>query len=130
MTTKRHVWAHILVCNGCCCGKVEKGNPAVPVDWLKQQFKERKLTKKVHLTIAGCLGPCDVYNVVTVISDHGQTWLGQISEQWQYESLMDWASECATAEACLPLPLWTRRHEFYPFREVGLARVGASERVA
>lgn len=92
LTTKRKVIAHVLVCQGCCCGQVERGLPAVPAEWLKQEWRKRGLLKRVHLTVSGCLGPCDVPNVVAIVTEAKTVWLGNISERHQYQSLLDWAA--------------------------------------
>ena len=65
LATKRLVIGHLTVCQGCCCGNTENGRPPVPVDWLKKEWRARGLLKRVQLTISGCLGPCDLPNVVT-----------------------------------------------------------------
>lgn len=108
--TKRMVPAQILVCNGCCCGQTAKGHPPVPVDWLKQEFKARKLLRKIHLTIAGCLGPCDTPNVVCISFAWGTRWFGNLSEFWQYEAILDWASASAEAQEIVPLPEFLAAH--------------------
>jgi cobaltochelatase CobN len=116
VTTKRQVLGHIFVCNGCCCGRTEKGHPPVPLDWLKAEFKSRKLIRNVHLTIAGCLGPCDASNVVGILTaERGMRWYGGLSEFWQYESLMDWASATKAAQCELALPSWLAEYELDPF---------------
>ncbi len=109
--TKRQVPAHIMVCNGCCCGQTHKGHPPVPVDWLKQEFKSRKLLRKVHLSISGCLGPCDTPNVITINYGGVTRWFGHLTEFWQYEAILDWASESAAAGSLLPLPAFLTAHE-------------------
>lgn len=109
--TKRMVPAHILVCNGCCCGQTQKGHPPVPLDWLKQEFKARKLLRKVHLTIAGCLGPCDTPNVICINFATGTRWFGNLTHFWQYEAILDWASASAEAGSLLPLPAFLVDHE-------------------
>jgi predicted metal-binding protein len=115
LETKRLIHAQIFVCNGCCCGRTEKGHPPVPVDWLKAEFKARKLIRNVQVTISGCLGPCDVPNVVAILTpNEGMRWFGNLSEQWQFESLMDWASEVKAAQRALPLPEWLSRHGLDP----------------
>lgn len=108
LTTKRRVIAHVLVCQGCCCGQVERGRPAVPVEWLKEEWRTRGLLKRVHLTISGCLGPCDVPNVVAIVSQEKTVWLGNISETHEYQSLLDWASRSRNAGRALDIPkdLW------------------------
>src|SRR5450759_5278295 len=65
LTTKRLVLGHVSVCQGCCCGNTANGNAAVPVEWLKNEWRARGLLKRIQLSISGCLGPCDVPNVVT-----------------------------------------------------------------
>lgn len=94
----------INICQGCCCGKTQKGHPEVPVDWLKREWKVRGLLKRVHLTISGCLGPCDVPNVVMITSAGGNLWLGNINQQRQYAMLADWAEQSKNNGVLLPLP--------------------------
>ena len=45
----------------------------------------------VQLTISGCVGPCDVPNVVVITTSSGTEWLGNIVEFVQYRSLLEWA---------------------------------------
>ena len=91
LSTKRRVIAQVLICEGCCCGHVERGRPAVPSEWLKEEWRKRGLLKRIHLTISGCLGPCDVPNVVAIVTQTETVWLGNISRQDQYQALLDWA---------------------------------------
>jgi hypothetical protein len=116
LTTKRIVIGHLTVCQGCCCGNTENGRPPVPVEWLKKEWRARGLLKRVQLSISGCLGPCDVPNVVTISNEGGTLWLGQISEFQQYRALVDWASRCKEAGELVPLPEVFRRHTLHPFR--------------
>src|SRR5258708_3175753 len=66
LRTKRLV---MIVCQGCCCGGVERGRPEVPTEWLKGEWRRRGLLKRLQLSISGCLGPCDVPNVVVIASE-------------------------------------------------------------
>jgi hypothetical protein len=116
LTTKRIVIGHLTVCQGCCCGNTENGRPPVPVEWLKKEWRARGLLKRVQLSISGCLGPCDVPNVVTISNEAGTLWLGQISEFHQYQALVDWASRSKDAGELVPLPKEFRRHTLHPFR--------------
>jgi predicted metal-binding protein len=102
--TKRQVLMQISICKGCCCGRTEKGRPDVPVDWLKQTWKERKLKKHVQLSISGCLGPCDIANVICIQTGQGTEWLGNVTQQDEYAELMGWATACAEEAALQPLP--------------------------
>jgi hypothetical protein len=72
LNTKRRVIAQVTICSGCCYGNTERGLPAVPVDWLKSEWRKQGLLKRVQLTISGCVGPCDVPNVVVITSDRQQ----------------------------------------------------------
>ena len=65
-TPRSRALGQILLCEGCCCGRTDRGFKPVPCDWIKQQWKEQKLSKTVELTISGCLGPCDLANVACI----------------------------------------------------------------
>jgi cobaltochelatase CobN len=86
LTTKRLVPGHVSVCQGSCCRNTANGKPAVPVEWLKKEWRARGLLKRIQLSISGCLGPCDVPNVVTISNESGTLWLGQITEFIQYRA--------------------------------------------
>jgi cobaltochelatase CobN len=117
ITPKRLMLGQICICDGCCCGKTEKGHPAVPVRWLKQEWKNRGLLKRVHLSISGCLGPCDVPNVVMITSSEGTQWLGSLDSQHQYAMLADWAELSKNLDRLLPLPKELRESALVPYRE-------------
>ena len=104
LSTKRKVIAHVLVCQGCCCGQVERGRPEVPAEWLKQEWRQRGLLKRVHLTISGCLGPCDVPNVVAIVTQEKTVWLGNISTKAEYQSLLDWATRSKNQGRAVEIP--------------------------
>jgi (2Fe-2S) ferredoxin len=119
LATKRLVIGHLTVCQGCCCGNTENGRPPVPVDWLKREWRARGLLKRVQLTISGCLGPCDLPNVVTISDESGTQWFGEITEFEQYRDLVDWAARSRDAGELLPLPKEFQRHTLHPFRKQG-----------
>jgi hypothetical protein len=104
LTTKRKVIAQVFVCQGCCCGQVERGRPEVPAEWLKQEWRKRGLLKRVQLTIGGCLGPCDVPNVIAIVTPINTVWLGNISRREQYQSLLDWASRTKNLGRAVDIP--------------------------
>lgn len=66
LDTKRRVIGQMIVCQGCCCGATHKARPEVPVAWLKEEWRKRGLLKRVQLSVSGCVGPCDLPNVVVV----------------------------------------------------------------
>ena len=88
MTTK------IAVRNGCCCGRIEKGNKEVPVDKLKQAWKENVLDQNVKLNISTCLGPCSQNNVSLITIDGQRIWLGSLEGE-HYDSIIEWAQNIA-----------------------------------
>ena len=102
--TKRKSLMQVMVCVGCCCGRVERGKPEVPVNWLKAQWKAARLNPYVQLTISGCLGPCDLPNVVAVLTATGQQWIGQLDRQEHYDALVQWGRACSAARRVEPLP--------------------------
>jgi cobaltochelatase CobN len=115
INTKRIVLAQVSLCCGCCCGAVHKGKPEVPVEWIKDQWKQCGLKKSIQLTISGCLGPCDISNVVS-ISSAGQTvWLGRLREFANYAALLQWALASKDAGCALPLPGELSELRFDPF---------------
>src|ERR1700676_10777 len=91
LTTKRLVLGHVAVCQGCCCGNTANGRAAIPVEWLKNEWHARGLLKRVQLSISGCLGPCDVPDVVTISNENGTRGFGLITEFHQYRTLLGWA---------------------------------------
>lgn len=115
LTTKRLVVGQITICRGCCCGNTERGLPEVPVEWLKHEWRKRGLLKRFQLTISGCVGPCDVPNVVVITSPLGTEWLGNIDRFDHYTSLMEWAVRCRDAGKMLDLPREFQAHRVNPF---------------
>lgn len=93
-----------MFCQGCCCGRTDRGRPEVPVGRLKEVWKGEKLNRSVQLTISGCLGPCDRANVALVITPDGNQWLGSLAGDAVYEALIAWARECHRQERLVPLP--------------------------
>lgn len=115
--TTRKTHGQVMVCMGCCCGRTDKGHPAVPVDWLKAEWKRRTLPKKIHLSITGCLGPCDASNVVAVMFGAQAVFLGGLSEQADYLALTEWASACERRDELVPLPHSLERFRMQRFHE-------------
>jgi len=104
LTTRRMALAQLVFCQGCCCGRMDRGRPELPVEQLKQIWKEEKLNQTVQLTISGCLGPCDVPNVALVMLPEGNVWLGGMEGAGVYERLVTWARACHAEGRVLPLP--------------------------
>ncbi len=128
LMTKRLVLGHVAVCQGCCCGNTANGILAVPVEWRKKEWRARGLLKRIQLSISGCLGRCDVPNVVAISNENGTRWLGQITELNQYRTLLEWATASKDAGALLSLPDEFRDHAL--IRSVTLIPVSACFRFA
>lgn len=107
--------AQILICEGCCCGRVDRGFPPVPRQWLKSEWKNAKLNRSVQLTMSGCLGPCDVANVVAILRPDGCTWLAGLTQPDEYGELLEWAKQVAARSALLPLPAELQQQAFERF---------------
>jgi hypothetical protein len=88
----------------------------VPVDWIKKEWKERGLKKSIQLTISGCLGPCDLPNVVSISWKEETVWLGTLCRFQDYAVLVEWASASGRAGRLLPLPEELTEFRFSPFR--------------
>ena len=113
--TKRTVIGQITICRGCCCGNVSRGKPDAPVDWIKDQWRQRGLMKHIQLTISGCLGPCDLVNVVRISCDGCDVWLGNIRTNEQYSDLVEWAERSKSLAMLQPLSPSLEALRFDPF---------------
>ena len=115
LSTKRRVLGQVVICSGCCCGRTDKGKPAIPQEWLKSSWKQAGLLRTIQLTISGCLGPCDLTNVISILTPQKQIWLGGITGQHQYEALLEWALASSDAGRLVDLPaiLEAQRFERY-----------------
>ena len=102
----------VVVCKGCCCGNVSRGHDEVPVEFLKKAWAERNLEKEIQLTISGCLGTCEMRNVVLLRTDGDRIWLGRLGEKVEYEAIVEWASNSANIEGAPNLPAVLKKLEF------------------
>lgn len=117
--TKRRTLGQVLVCLGCCCGRTDKGKPAVPTDWLKSEWKRRGLLKHVHLSISGCLGPCEIANVVAIVTPDDTHWYGGLDGDHYYAALLAWAEVSAARGSLAPLPAVLEPFRFSRFVRPG-----------
>ena len=102
----------VVVCKGCCCGNVSRGHDEVPVEFLKKAWAERNLEREIQLTISGCLGTCEMRNVVLLRTDGDRIWLGRLGEKVEYEAIVEWASNSANIEGAPNLPAVLKKLEF------------------
>jgi hypothetical protein len=73
------------------------------------------VTKVVQSAYSGCVGPCDVPNVVVITRPSGTEWLGNFAEVEQYRSLLEWAVQFRYAGEMLALPLEFHGCRISPF---------------
>ena len=83
---------------------------------VKNEWKERGLKKSIQLTISGCLGPCDLPNVVSISLKEETVWLGTLCRFQDHAVLVEWASVSGRAGRFLPLPEELTEFRFSPFR--------------
>jgi len=97
--------AHLSFCfTGCCCGRVDRGFAPVPAEALKGEWIRRKLRNVVHLTRSGCLGPCALANVVSLVFDARSVWFHSFAHDWQVHALYDYIEAMLQADRFLPPP--------------------------
>jgi nitrile hydratase accessory protein len=106
---------HLFVCNGCCCGRTEKGFPPLPLEEFKRQWKQRGFRRRFHLTISGCLGPCTLANVVLLQFRGESMWFHSINSPDDVDLIYDWVERMLVAESHLDPPesLANRRFQRY-----------------
>lgn len=86
----------VIVCNGCCCGNLEKGHDKVPIELLENDWERHGLKEVVTLKISGCLGPCSMRNVAILDTLEGPIWLRGLSGEEHYRGIVDWALDYTT----------------------------------
>ena len=97
--------AHLSYCfTGCCCGRTERGYAAVPVDTFKDEWLRRKLRNVVHLTKAGCLGPCSLANVASLVFDGRSVWFHSVNTPWHVRLIYDYIESMVRADRFLAAP--------------------------
>jgi cobaltochelatase CobN len=105
--------AHISYCfSGCCCGRTDRGFPPVPVDTFKDEWLRRNLRKAVHLTKAGCLGPCALANVASLVFDGRAIWFHSVNSPWHVRLIFDYIESMLSADRFLPAPAQLAEYAF------------------
>jgi cobaltochelatase CobN len=97
--------AHLSYCfTGCCCGRTDRGYAAVPVDVYKEEWTRRKIRNAVHLTKGGCLGPCVLANVASLVFDGKAVWFHSVNSAWQVRQIFDYIDSMVQADRFLKPP--------------------------
>lgn len=66
----------VYVCNGCCCGHEEKGNPKVLNELFDAEMKDIIAIERPY-----CLGPCEQANTVKITLDNINYWFKRINSE-------------------------------------------------
>ena len=107
---------HLFVCaDACCCGRLDSGNPPVPLKQLQVEWEQRKLRNEVHLTTGGCLGPCELANVAMLLFEGDSVWLHSFHTPEQVTSLYDYIEAMLAAQSFLPVPPSLKPYAFTAF---------------
>src|ERR1700733_2293269 len=97
--------AHLSYCSsGCCCGRTERGYAQVPVETYKEEGTRRKMRNTVHLTKAGCLGPCVLSNVASLVFDGRSVWFHSVNTPWQVKQIFEYVDAMLEADRFLQPP--------------------------
>ena len=106
---------HLFVCQGCCCGRTDKGFPPLPLDEFKQQWKARGIRRRFHLTVSGCLGPCPLANVVLILFRGRSLWLHSINHLEDVQLIYEYVEEMLRKDEYVnpPSALASRSFERY-----------------
>jgi cobaltochelatase CobN len=97
--------AHLTYCyTGCCCGITERGYAAVPVDVYTEEWLNRKMRNDVHLTKGGCLGPCALANVVSLVFDGKSIWFHSVNSAWQVRQIFEYIDAMLKADRFMQPP--------------------------
>ncbi|MBB6144934.1 cobaltochelatase CobN [Silvibacterium bohemicum] len=96
---------HLSYCfTGCCCGRTDRGYAEVPVDVYKEEWTKRKMRNAVHLTKGGCLGPCVLANVASLVFDGQAVWFHSVNSPWQVRQIFDYIDSMLQADRFLKPP--------------------------
>ena len=97
--------AHLTYCyTGCCCGITERGYAAVPVDVYTEEWLKRKIRGDVHLTKGGCIGPCALANVASLVFDGRSIWFHSVNSSWLVRQIFDYIDSMLQADRFLQPP--------------------------
>lgn len=120
----------IMVCaTGCCCGITERGFAPVPQDLYHQEWERRKFRNRIHLNQGGCLGPCVLANVVTLLLDGRPYWFHSVNDEAIILGIYDYA-EALLADPQATLPAILQPHLFNGFAWSGEAAAALAQPVA
>lgn len=100
-----HKRGMLVVCaTGCCCGITERGFAPVPAELYHHEWARRKLRNRVHLSMGGCLGPCQLANVAMLVVDGASYWFHTINSEELVVQLYDYVEALLSVGGHAPPP--------------------------
>ncbi|MDJ1499100.1 cobaltochelatase subunit CobN [Xanthocytophaga agilis] len=122
---------HLSYCyNACCCGRTDRGYAPIPVELYKSEWLRRKLRNVVHMTKGGCLGPCTLANVVTLLFDGNSVWFHSVNSNWQIIAIFDYIESMVKADSFLTPPAELAEYVFQFYTWKGSEAITRSGQVA
>ena len=116
----------LLVCaTGCCCGLTDRGYAPVPTDLYHNEWERRKLRNK-----GGCLGPCPLANVVTLLLDGRSYWFHSLNDEALILALYDYIEALLAADRHVSPSAILEPHLFNGFAWLSGGRAARQQRPA
>ena len=110
------VLGNLFVCsraNGnCCCGWEEKGRMPFDNTLWSDQWEQRRIRNRLHLTFSGCLGPCAVGNNALLQILGRSIWFKDLNDPALVPAVFDYAQAMLDAGAVLPPPPALQEHVY------------------
>jgi YHS domain-containing protein len=107
---------NLFVCTrqsgSCCCGWVEKGRLPFEQALWGDEWERRKIRNRLHLTFAGCLGPCAVGNNALLQVLGRSIWLKDLNDPALVPAVFEYAQAMLDAGRLLPPPERLREHVY------------------
>jgi len=96
-----------MVCSkahgNCCCGWTEKGRTSVNTNLYEQEWENRRIRNRVHLSFTGCLGPCAVGNNALLQLSGRSIWFKDLNDDKYIPLIFDFI-EVLLKDIYAPVP--------------------------
>jgi YHS domain-containing protein/(2Fe-2S) ferredoxin len=110
------VQGNLFVCSkahgSCCCGWTEKGRAPLNLALYEQEWEQRNIRNRLHLTFTGCLGPCAVGNNVMLQIDGQSIWFKDLNRDALIPLVFDYIEVILSAGHVVPPPAALADHVY------------------
>ena len=72
--------------------------------FIRRNGCKRKIRNDVHLTKGGCLGPCALANVASLVFDGKSIWFHSVNSEWQVRQIFEYIDSMLKADRFLQPP--------------------------